>query len=460
MGVAISNWRLAHAVASEGQLGVVSGTGIDAVLTRRLQDGDHDGSVRRALAAFPLPKIAQEILEKYFVPGGIPAGQPYKSRPIMTMKPPKSLLDLIVVGNFVEVFLAKEGHNGVVGLNLLEKIQMPTIPSLLGAMMAGVDYVIMGAGIPKAIPGILERLSQGLTASLDVNVGPAPKDVEAQSPTISLDPAIFGITQLKRPKFLAVIASASLATLLAKKCNPPVDGFVIEGPTAGGHNAPPRGELRLNEAGEPIYGERDEVDLAALRALGLPFWLAGSYADRLKDALAEGAQGVQVGTAFAFCRDSGMDESLRRSVVSASQAGTLEILTDPKASPTGFPFKVVQLAETVSNQAVYEARHRICDLGYLRSTFYQEDGTIGYRCAAEPVDHYEQKGGCSAETEGKMCICNGLMASAGFASSRKGGDVEPSLVTAGDDVKNLARYIPDGETSYTAKDVISRILAS
>ena len=37
--------------------------------------------------------------------------------------------------------------------------------------------------------------------------------------------------------------------------------------------------------------------------LGLPFWLAGGYgsAEKLKEALAEGAAGIQVGTAFAFC---------------------------------------------------------------------------------------------------------------------------------------------------------------
>ena len=62
---------------------------------------------------------------------------------------------------------------------------------------------------------------------------------------------------LARPKFLAIIASNTLAATMLKKANGRVDGFVIEGPTAGGHNAPPRGKLQLSEAGEPIYGERD-----------------------------------------------------------------------------------------------------------------------------------------------------------------------------------------------------------
>ena len=72
MGVAVSNWRLARAVSSLGQLGVVSGTGIDTVLIRRLQDGDVGGKVRRALAAFPLPDIAKAALQRYFLPDGRP----------------------------------------------------------------------------------------------------------------------------------------------------------------------------------------------------------------------------------------------------------------------------------------------------------------------------------------------------------------------------------------------------
>jgi NAD(P)H-dependent flavin oxidoreductase YrpB (nitropropane dioxygenase family) len=47
----------------------------------------------------------------------------------------------------------------MVGINLLEKVQMPTLASLYGAMLAGVDVVLMGAGIPTQIAGILDKLS-------------------------------------------------------------------------------------------------------------------------------------------------------------------------------------------------------------------------------------------------------------------------------------------------------------
>ena len=36
-----------------------------------------------------------------------------------------------------EVYLAKEGHDGLVVVNYLEKIQLPTLPSLLDRTMTG-----------------------------------------------------------------------------------------------------------------------------------------------------------------------------------------------------------------------------------------------------------------------------------------------------------------------------------
>ena len=68
-------------------------------------------------------------------------------------------ISLTVVANFVEVFLAKEGHDGVVGVNYLEKIQMTTPAAAYGAMLAGVDAVLMGAGIPAHIPAMLDDLA-------------------------------------------------------------------------------------------------------------------------------------------------------------------------------------------------------------------------------------------------------------------------------------------------------------
>ncbi|VAW06245.1 Enoyl-[acyl-carrier-protein] reductase [FMN], partial [hydrothermal vent metagenome] len=147
MGAAVSDWRLARAVSVTGQLGVVSGTALDAILARRLQVGDPGGHMRRALAAFPIPEIASRIMDRYFIEGGKAPDTRFVAKPMVSHKRSRKAEELLVASNFVEVFLAKEGHPNAVGINFLEKVQVPTIPSLYGAMLAGVDYVLMGAGI-------------------------------------------------------------------------------------------------------------------------------------------------------------------------------------------------------------------------------------------------------------------------------------------------------------------------
>lgn len=438
-------------------MGVVSGTGLDAIVARRLQLGDIGGHIRRAMDAFPISEMAERVWEKYFIPGGKSPSTPFKSKPMPAAKMPKALAELIVVGTFAEVFLAKEGHSGLIGINLLEKIQIPTLPTLFGAMMAGVDYVLMGAGIPRAIPAILDDMAALRPTSLRLDVAGALPGEIFETP---FDPTDFATEAPARPKFLAIVSSNALATTLARKSTGEVNGFVVEGSTAGGHNAPPRGALQLDEKGEPIYGPRDEPDLAGFRELGLPFWLAGSYGspDRLEEALSQGAAGIQVGTPFAFCEESGIAPDIKAEVIRQALAGDGHIFTDPHASPTGFPFKVVQLEHTLSEPETYEERTRICDLGYLRQSYRKENGTIGYRCAGEPVEDYVKKGGDAADTAGRKCLCNGLIATVGMPQARKNGEVEPPIVTAGDCLPDIAKYVPAGASSYSASQVIDRLL--
>lgn len=154
-----------------------------------------------------------------------------------------------------------------------------------------------------------------------------------------------------------------------------------------------------------------------------------------------------------------MDPAIKRRVLEGSRAGKLEVFTDPLASPTGFPFKVVQLEGTASEPATYEARERICDLGYLRHPYYREDGSLGYRCASEPVDHFLRKGGTEAETVGRKCVCNGLLGTIGIGQALGNGQREIPIVTAGNDAVEVARFLPPGRDSYTAADVIATLLA-
>ena len=462
MGVAVSNWKLAQAVSMAGQLGVVSGTALENVMARRLQMGDPDGTTRRALDHFPDQAIVKKILERYFIEGGKRLYAHFKNAPMYSLLPPWELMELTVAANFVEVYLAKEGHSGRVGINYLEKIQLPTLPSIYGAMLAGVDYVLMGAGIPRAIPGILDQLSTHQKVSLKINVhGAAPEDhfeTTFDPKDILENPG----SPLKRPKFIAIVASEVLAITMAKKSSGQIDGFVIEAPTAGGHNAPPRGTLQLNEKGEPVYGPKDHVDLAPFRKLGLPFWLAGSCAapEKLKEALVEGASGIQAGTIFAYCEESGLMDSIKRKVFGKALKGDLKVFTDPSASPTGFPFKVVELEGTLSDQKEYESRPRICDLGYLRTAFKRKDGTVGYRCPGEPLESYLQKEGSVEETPGKKCICNGLMAAIGLSQDQKNHYQEKPIVTSGDDLARVVTFLKGNKLSYSANDVIQYLLGN
>jgi NAD(P)H-dependent flavin oxidoreductase YrpB (nitropropane dioxygenase family) len=461
MGVGISSWMLAQAVASRGQLGVVSGTALDVSLVRHLNNGDPDGHYRRAMAAFPVQEYVAEALERFFRPEGR-GGEPYTPLKMFTMTLDRERARLLALANFVEVYLAREGHSGPVGINFLTKIQFPNLPSLYGAMLAGVNYVLMGAGIPRDIPGALDRMARHEPASMHIDVAGADGSPDEM---LHFDPRSIWDgepVELARPAFLPIIASNSLATMMAKKASGRIDGFIVEGPTAGGHNAPPRGPKQLNERGEPIYGERDVLDLHKLGELGLPFWVAGGAGspERLEEARAQGAAGIQVGTLFAYADESGLRSDLKARVIQLALEGKVDVLTDDRASPTGFPFKVVTLGDSMSEAAVYERRERVCDMGYLRTPYRREDGRIRFRCASEPVDTYLKKGGALEDTVGRKCLCNSLLANLGLGQVREGeAGEELPLLTSGDDLVNLGRFL-QGRTSYTAADVMDYLLAT
>jgi NAD(P)H-dependent flavin oxidoreductase YrpB (nitropropane dioxygenase family) len=459
MGVAVSSWQLARAVSKTGNLGVVSGTALDVVYARRLQDGDQGGHIRRALAAFPVPAVAQRVLDTYYLPDGRPPGRAYRTVPMFTLHPPLALQELAVVANFCEVWLAKEGHDGVVGINFLRKIELPIPFGCLGAMLAGVDYVLMGAGSPAEIPELLRRLARRDGVALSVRTQGTTSADGAFAVRCSPRALLGQGEPLRKPKLLAIVASTDLAAGLAGDPRTRPEGFIVEGPTAGGHNAPPRGPRRVTADGEPVYDDRDTVDLDAVRGLGLPFWLAGSHGSPqgLRAAVAAGAAGVQVGTAFAFSAESGLAGQLKRQVLEDLASGDITVHTDWRVSPTGFPFKVLDAVGTLSDPDVAARRRPVCDIGALRSPFREADGTIGYRCPAEPTRVYvERKGGREANADGRRCLCNALLAAADLPQRRPHGYEEPAIVTAGNDfsaVATLVRSRPDA-APYPASAVI------
>ena len=254
MGVGVSSWPLARAVSQVGQLGVVSGTALDTVIARRLQDGDEGAHVRRALAHFPVPALADRVLRKYFRSGGRGPGIPYLSIAKLSQRPLVKSLELSVVANFAEVWLAKKGHDGLVGINFLEKFQLATPSAAYGAMLAGVDYVLMGAGIPAEILALLTGLARHETRALDLHVENCTTRY-----SVGFNPGALtggGLPTLHRPRFLTIVAAHVLAVYLTREASTRPDGFVIEGPRAGGHNAPPRGRDSLGAPSGMQRGRR------------------------------------------------------------------------------------------------------------------------------------------------------------------------------------------------------------
>jgi NAD(P)H-dependent flavin oxidoreductase YrpB (nitropropane dioxygenase family) len=461
MGVHVSGHRLARTVAMAEGLGVVSGTGLDAVYARLLQDGDR--GARWGIEQFPDREIADRLIARYFNPGGR-GGKPYKNLRKWIINPRTDrqraglaeLQELAVASAFAEVTRAKHHHDGLVGINVLRKIGLPIPATIYGAMLAGVDVVLTGAGSPAEMPALLDALARHEEGVLSVKVLRAASGAEHATRFAPTELAGMPIgAPLRRPRFLAIVASVDLAAGLAAQPATRPDGFVVEGPSAGGHNAPPRGPWRPQT--DPAYGERDSVELSAIAAIGLPFWLAGSYGspEGLRAARSAGARGIQAGTIFALSHESGLASQLKRQVLRKVADRTLNVVTDGSVSPTGFPFKVHQLEGTLSDPAVRDARKRRCDLGYLRQPV-EQDGEVVYICPAEPEPTLKSKGGRPQQAAGRVCLCNALFAAAGLAQTRHDGYVEAPIFTGGADLDAVRGLSPDGD-GYSAAAAMSFI---
>ena len=496
MGVYVSNWRLAQAVAVERPgitAGTVSGTALDVVHVRLLQLGDPGGHLRRALAAFDARfgvEIGRKIIERYFIEGGKAPTERYKYGPPQTVRtldggrifPLKAgqtapvtlsvedeLVELLIATAFAEVWLAKQGHNGIIFINFLHKVELPLLFAMYGAMLAGVDGIVVGAGNPEGLPAACTRLAQHhpVTGELPVLYRESGESFQLHFDPHSIAGGKLAHASLKRPAFLAIVSLENLAAALAHSPTRPPDGFIIEHHTAGGHNAPPQGPLKKDDLGQPVYSQLDEPDLAAIRAEGLPFWLAGGYGSRekLQTALSLGAAGVQVGSAFALAQESGMNPVHRSAIFQALRRGAADadLVSTTLFSPTGFPFKVAQLSGTLSEETVYNARRRVCDLGFLQQRGLSKPDAdrnrrLLQRCPAAPLDDFVNKRGLPMNAEGKCCLCNGLLAGVGLGQVNTQCGEEPAIVTLGNHLRGVRRLSRQGQCPYWAKDVVEDIL--
>ena len=107
---------------------------------------------------------------------------------------------------------------------------------------------------------------------------------------------------------------------------------------------------------------------------------------------------------------------------------------------------------------MYEVRTRLCDLSYLRQPYERGDGTVGFRCAAEPVHMYVRKGGAVEDTVGRKCLCNGLTATIGLGQHRKDGYDEDPLVTLGEDLGGAQELIRRHPQGWSAAQAVAYLL--
>lgn len=458
--------------------------------------GDPGGHVRRALAAFDAQfgvTIGRKICDRYFIEGGKAPLTRFKNAPLqlihtqngdLSIPAPvqpsqpvqlsldEEVVELLIVTGYAEVWLAKEGHAGNIFINFLKKVELPLMYALYGAMLAGVDGVIVGAGNPDGLPAVCSRLANHEAVTNDLLV---LYRESGETFTVPFDPqqvagGMLARTPLRRPAFLAIVSLENLVLALAQSPSGAPDGFIIEHHTAGGHNAGPQGPLVKDGWGQPQYGPQDEPDLQAIRQVGMPFWLAGGYGSRekLHQARAAGAAGVQVGSAFALAEESGMKPAYRTAILDELKKGTADadLVHTTLYSPTGFPFKVAQIGGTLADGEVYAARHRVCDLGLLQQRGLSKADANGtrqlfQRCQAAPVEDFVNKRGLRPNAEEKRCLCNGLLACVGLGQVVKQNGVpveEPAIVTLGNHLDGIRRLSRNGQTPYWVRDVVNDIL--
>ena len=457
MGADISSVGLVSAAAnhpSKRLSGSLSGTALADIYARRLQLGDPGGEIRKAFDAFGrlVPTLAGDIDRLYaahHIPGGKAPDALFRGLSMAGMTPPRDVQILTVAATFAHVWRAKQAAPGrPVGINFLRKIERPLLYGFYGAALAEVDWVVMGAGDPSEAPGWLERLARHEPVELSPRVATVP----AGTHKIVFDPKeLTGgkLAPLRRPSFIAIISSYEQAAALASSDVTRPDGFVVEGPLAGGHNAPPKKKAR-DKRGYYVYGPEDEADVVAIGKLGLPYWSAGGCGYPEKPASPEvPPRRRQVGTLFGLAAESGMVAETRRRVLQLIWQQKLEVVTDVRASPSSFPFKVALVPGTIADPAVYAERPRLCNVGHLRG-WRPQNGVATGLCPASDPELYKKMGGAAWRIEGAICLCNGLLATCGV-----GQPCEQALVTLGDigPVRELQRRLHRIE--YSAQEAIA-----
>ena len=209
-----------------------------------------------------------------------------------------------------EIRKARTMTNGIIGVNIMIALSDHE-DLLLASMDEGADLVLLGAGLPLKVPGILtpERMRSGKT------------------------------------RFAAIVSSDRAAVLILKSwekhgCTP--DAFVVEGPLAGGHlgfkkeqifNADFRLEKIVPEVIAAVAPFEQQLGKA------IPVIAAGGIytGEDILTFLNLGAAGVQMASRFVATNECDADLAFKMAYVNAKQSDMIII-----DSPVGLPGRAIR----------------------------------------------------------------------------------------------------------------------
>lgn len=328
MGVGVSLYPLARAVALQGGLGIVSSACLDRLVSRRT--GKKLNSYEAA---------------------------------------------------YEEVSLAK-AEGGFAGINIMCALVRDYEASVRGALDAGADAIISGAGLPMTLPAIQP-----------------PRDTA----------------------LIPIVSSARALDLICKKWEKlgyRPDAVVLEGPLAGGHLGFKIDQIDLES--NKLENLLPPVKEMAVKCGDFPVIVAGgiyTHNDIVR-FLTMGADGVQMGTRFLATEESSASAAYKKAVVEAKE-DDIVVAHDP-GSPCGLPFRVIKQSPMYVS-ALKKLRAPKCDKGYV----LLKDGEGKFtRCLAKESNEHH------------FCICNGLLSSGGYNT-----DKEEPLYTVGTNASRVDKLL-------------------
>ena len=267
---------------------------------------------------------------------------------------------------YEEVSLAKV-KGGFIGINIMAALVRDYNDSVKGALDAGANMIISGAGLPLNLPGIQP-----------------PKDTA----------------------LVPIVSSARALDIICKKWEKlgyRPDAVVLEGPLAGGHLGFRIDQVDLET--NRLENLLPSVKEHAMKCGDFPVIVAGgiySHED-IVSFMNKGADGVQMGTRFLVTEESSATDAYKQAVIKATEEDI--IVAHRPGSPCGLPFRIIKQSPMYVS-SLKRLRPPKCDKGYVLLKDGEGKFTV---CPAKESN------------ENHFCICNGLLSSGGYNTDKEEG---------------------------------------